>query len=300
MSKAIPIGKIDAQEIMRSGTLSCQGCGHAILARLVFKAFGPRTVYATVPGCIWITLVRYIPLYWRGTVFEGGAALLSGITNGLQVKGIEDMNVVGLIGDGGTVDIGLQGLSAAAERNENIFWICADNAAYMNTGGQRSGSTPKYAQTTTTPVGKTSRGKRTRQKNVPLILAAHNVPYVGTASLAYPGDLIGKIEYAKRLKGFKYLHVQSPCPTGWGFDTSKTIQIARLMVQCGLWPLYEITEGNKFRLTVKPSELRPVMEAMGQQRRYRHLTDEETAEIQTTVTNRWLQLTELDGKKLPF
>ena len=299
MSKTVPLGKMTEQEILRSGTVSCQGCGHAILARNAMKAFGPNTVYATVPGCIWITLTRNIPLYWTGTVFEGGAALLSGISNGLIAQGNEDMNVVGFIGDGGTADIGLQGLSAAAERNENIFWVCADNHAYMNTGGQRSGATPKYAATTTTPVGSQSRGKRTGAKNLPFILAAHNIPYVGTASIAYPGDLYGKIKYAKKLKGTKFLHVQSPCPTGWGFDPSQTVKIARLMVQTGMWPVYEISEGD-FKLSVKPRELKPVTEALKPQRRFRHLTDTELDEIQVGVEERWQRLLDLDGRKMPI
>lgn len=300
MSKAIPLGKIEKEEIIKPGNTSCQGCGHALLVRLALKGFGQNTVIVVVPGCIWITLIGSIPLHWRGTVFEGGAALLSGITNGLEMKGKEDTNVVGLIGDGGTVDIGLQGLSAAAERNENFFWVCADNEAYMNTGGQRSGSTPMYAQTTTTPVSSISRGKKSRRKNVPFILAAHRIPYVGTTSIAYPSDLVGKIEYANKLKGLKYLHVQSPCPTGWGFEPSKTIGIARLMVQCGMWPLYEITEGKHFRLTVKTKQLKPVKEALKPQRRFAHLTDEEYADIQKMVDEQWQQLLDLDGKKLPF
>jgi pyruvate/2-oxoacid:ferredoxin oxidoreductase beta subunit len=299
MSKTVPLANMTQQEILRSGTVSCQGCGHAILARNAMKAFGPNTVYATVPGCIWITLVRNIPLYWTGTVFEGGAALLSGISNGLIAQGNEDMNVVGFIGDGGTADIGLQGLSAAAERNENIFWVCADNHAYMNTGGQRSGATPRYAATTTTPVGSKSRGKRTGAKNLPFILAAHNIPYVGTASIAYPGDLYGKIEYAKELKGTKFLHVQSPCPTGWGFEPSQTVKIARLMVQTGMWPVYEITEGE-FKLSVKPRELKPVTEALKPQRRFRHLTDIELDEIQVDVEEKWQRLLDLDGRKMPI
>ena len=300
MSKAVPLGNIETEEVMKLGNFSCQGCGHALLVRLALKAFGPNTIIVVVPGCIWITLVRSIPLHWRGTVFEGGAALLSGITNGLQVKSKENMNVVGLIGDGGTVDIGLQGLSAAAERNENFFWVCADNEAYMNTGGQRSSSTPRYARTTTTPIGKISRGKESRRKNAPFILAVHKIPYVGTASIAYPGDLIGKIEYAKKLRGFKYLHVQSPCPTGWGYEPSKTIKIARLMVQCGIWPLYEITDGNNFSLTVKPKHLKPVTAVLKLQRRFAHLTEEEIAEIQKIIDEKWQQLLDLDGKRLPF
>ena len=300
MSKSIPIGKMAGEEIVTSGSTSCQGCGHAVLARLAFKVFGRKTIFTLVPGCIWITLSRNIPLFSTGTVFEGGGALVSGITNGLAARGIEDMNVVAFYGDGGTADIGLQGLSAAAERNENVFWICADNQAYMNTGGQRSGATPKYAQTTTTPASEIRRGKRTKRKNLPFIVAAHDVAYVGTASIAYPGDLVGKIEYAKGLKGFKFLHVQSPCPTGWGFNPSDTIKVARLTVQSGIWPLFEITDGNDFRLTYKPRELKPVGEALGIQRRFRHLTDEESQEIQSRVNGKWKQLLEIDGKRLPF
>jgi pyruvate/2-oxoacid:ferredoxin oxidoreductase beta subunit len=300
LSKSVPLGKIETDEIMTMGTLSCQGCGHAILARMALKALGPKTVIVIVPGCIGITISRNIPLFRTFTVFEGGAALLSGITNGLEIRGIHGMNVVGLIGDGGTVDIGFQGMSAAAERNENILWICFDNAAYMNTGGQRSGSTPRYARTTTTPVSNISRGKRTKQKNVPFILAAHHVPYVATASIAYPSDLIGKINYAKKLKGFKYIHVQSPCPTGWGFNTSKTIQVARLMVQSGLWPLYEITEGGNFKLNIKLKELKPVTEALSLQGRYRHLSEDETSEIQVWANEKWFQLIDLDQKKIPI
>jgi pyruvate/2-oxoacid:ferredoxin oxidoreductase beta subunit len=299
MSKPVPFSKVEGEEIMSYGNSSCQGCGHATLARIAFKVLGKNTVYTSVPGCIWIALQGSIPLYWRGTVFEGGGALLSGITNGLEITG-KDMQVVGFYGDGGTVDIGMGAMSAAAERNENILWICADNEAYMNTGGQRSGATPKYANTTTTPTAKESRGKKTAKKNTPFIVAAHNVPYVATASIAYPNDLIGKLQYAMTLKGFKYIHVQSPCPTGWGFEPSKTIRVARLMVESGVWPLYEIQEGGAFKLNVKPKELKPVREALNQQNRFRHLTDGEYELIQSSTTEKWQQLLENDGKLLPL
>ncbi len=300
MSKRVSIMNMTEEELVTSGSSSCQGCAHATIAKIAFKALGPDTIYTLVPGCIWITLSGSINLINTGTVFEGGGALISGITNGLSARGIEDINVVAFYGDGGTADIGLQGLSGAAERNENVFWICADNHAYMNTGGQRSGATPKYAQTTTTPATTIRRGKKTHNKNLPFIVAAHDVAYVGTASVAYPEDLVGKIEYAKKLKGFKYLQIQSPCPTGWGFDPSQTIQVARLMVESGLWPLYEITEGNNFKLSYKPKELKPVTEALGIQRRYRHLTDNESSELQTRVNDTWQQLLGTDGKRLPF
>ena len=299
MSKPSAFQRVEGEEIMAMGNSSCQGCGHATLARIAFKVLGMNTVYTSVPGCIWIALQGSIPLYWRGTVFEGGGALISGITNGLEAVG-KDMTVVGFYGDGGTADIGLQAMSAAAERNENVLWICADNEAYMNTGGQRSGLTPKYASTTTTPVASESRGKKSNKKNVPFIMAAHNIPYVATASIAYPNDLIGKLQYAKGIKGFKYIHVQSPCPTGWGFDPARTIKVARLMVESGIWPLYEVTEGNNFKITYKPRELKPVREALSLQGRFRHLDDSEYEYIQGQAVDRWRQLLDVDGKKLPL
>ncbi len=299
MSKPTPFQRIEGEEIMALGNSSCQGCGHAILARIAFKVLGKNTVYTSVPGCIWIALHDSLPLYWKGTVFEGGGALISGIVNGLEING-KEMNVVGFYGDGGTADIGLQAMSAAAERNENVLWICADNEAYMNTGGQRSGLTPIYASTTTTPVAKESRGKKSNKKNIPFIMAAHNIPYVATASIAYPNDLIGKLEYAKKLRGFKYIHVQSPCPTGWGFEPARTIKVARLMVESGMWPLYEVTEDANFRLTYKPRELKPVREALSLQGRFRHLDDSEYEYIQGRAVDKWRQLLDVDGKKLPI
>jgi pyruvate ferredoxin oxidoreductase beta subunit len=297
MSKPIMFSKIEGDEIMALGNSSCQGCGHATLARIIFKVLGKNTVYTSVPGCIWIALQSSIPLYWKGTVFEGGGALLSGITNGLEAVG-KEMNVVGFYGDGGTADIGLQAMSGAAERNENILWVCADNEAYMNTGGQRSGLTPIYAATTTTPVASQSRGKKTNKKNVPFIMAAHNIPYVATASIAFPNDLVGKLQYSKGFHGFKYIHVQSPCPTGWGFDPARTIKVSRLMVESGIWPLYEVTEGGVFKLNYKPRELKPVREALSLQGRYKHLDDSEYENIQSQTVERWRQFLDIDGKKL--
>ncbi|TRO50886.1 pyruvate synthase subunit beta [Candidatus Bathyarchaeota archaeon] len=299
MSKPIPTPYISTEEIVLPGHLACQGCGHGVIARNAMKTFGRNTVYISIPGCIWITLSRNIPLYWTGTTFQGGAALLSGISNALEIKGNTTMNAVAFVGDGGTADIGMQGLSAAAERNENFFWLCADNHAYMNTGGQRSGATPKYAATTTTPVGSNSRGKRTWGKNLSFIFAAHHVPYVGTASVGNLNDMVVKIEHAKDIKGFKLLHIQSPCPTGWGFEPSQTIKIAKLMTDTGLWPLYEIEDGV-LHLTYKPKELKPVHEALKPQRRFRHLTDDEMNEYQAMAAKNWEDLLKMDGKPLPI
>jgi pyruvate ferredoxin oxidoreductase beta subunit len=168
----------------------------------------------------------------------------------------------------------------------------------MNTGGQRSSATPEFASTSTTPVAKMSRGKTSEKKNVPMILALHHVPYVATASVAYPKDLTAKIVYGKELHGFRYIHINSPCPTGWGTDPKDTIKIARLAVESGLWPLYEILDGRHFKLTYKPRELKPVSETLKIQGRFRHLKDEEIASIQKTTTESWSRLLAIDGKDI--
>jgi pyruvate/2-oxoacid:ferredoxin oxidoreductase beta subunit len=229
-----------------------------------------------------------------GTVFEGGGAMLTGSSRGLRSIGRDDVMVVGFFGDGGTYDIGLQGLSAAAERNENIIVLVKDNEAYMNTGNQRSSSTPKFSRTSTTPVGPRSRGKPRPKKNIPFIFAAHYVPYVATASIGFPEDLIAKINYMKKINGFRMLIIQSPCPVGWRYDPAKTIEIARSGVQSGLWPLYEIENGTKFKLNYKPRELKPVTEYLKPQARFRHMTDEEVTEIQEDSTQNWIKFLQAD------
>lgn len=282
---------------MWSGNPACQGCAGSIVGRLIFKALGRNSARVEVASCAPGFMNIRVPSFF-GPAFEGGAAFATGLARGYKVIGREDITVAALIGDGGTSDIGFQGLSGAAERNENIFWFTYDNEAYMNTGGQRSSATPEHASTTTTPVAQYSRGKTSEKKNVPMIIALHNVPYVATASVAYPEDLTAKIVYGKELKGFKYMHIFSPCPTGWGSDPKDTIKIARLSVESGLWPLYEITEGHKMRLTYKPRELKPVSEVLKLQGRFRHLKDEEIGDIQQKTAENWQRLLEMDGKTI--
>ncbi len=220
--------------------------------------------------------------------------MLTGTWHGLKAIGRTDVQVVGFFGDGGTYDIGFQGLSAAAERNENIWVITKDNEAFMNTGNQRSSSTPMHARTSTTPVGTVTKGKREQKKNIPMIFAAHGVPYIATASVGYPEDLIAKINYGKTVEGFKMLIIQSPCPVGWRYDPAKTIEIARLGVQTGIWPLYEIIDGEKFKLNYKPRELKPVTEYLKPQARFRHVTDEDIAGIQERTAEKWAKLLRAD------
>ncbi|MCS7117157.1 MAG: thiamine pyrophosphate-dependent enzyme, partial [Nitrososphaerales archaeon] len=170
--------------------------------------------------------------------FAASPSTAAGVKAGFEILGKSGIHVVVWAGDGATADIGMASLSGAAERNDDIIYICYDNEAYMNTGIQRSGATPYAAWTTTTILGKTE-----HKKNVPMIMASHRIPYIATASIAYPFDFIAKIKRAASIKGFKYLHLHSPCPTGWRFPSDKTIEIGRLAVQCGMWPLYEIDHG---------------------------------------------------------
>lgn len=269
---------------------ACSGCGAALAARLTFKAIGPNAIRHRIPSCPDATTAHP----GATSVFESGGAMLTGTWRGLKAIGRTDVQVVGFFGDGGTYDIGFQSLSAAAERNENIWVIIKDNEAFMNTGNQRSGSTPIFARTSTTPVGSVIKGKQMRKKNIPKIFAAHGIPYLATASVAYPEDLIAKINYGKTVEGFKMLIIQSPCPVGWRYDGAKTIAIARLGVQTGIWPLFEIIDGEKFKLNYKPRELKPVTEYLKPQARFRHLTDDNISLIQEDTAKEWETLLKSD------
>ena len=290
MSQRVTRAQVPLEELTITPGSACQGCGAALAARLAFKAIGPNAIRHGVPCCPDST-TRHPR---AGSVFEGGGAMLTGTWRALKAIGRTDVQVVGFYGDGGTYDIGLQGLSAVAERNENIWVITKDNEAYMNTGNQRSSSTPLYARTSTTPVGKLVQGKQMGKKNIPMIFAAHKVPFVATASVGYPEDLIAKINYGKTVYGFKMLIIHTPCPVGWRFDPSKTIEVARLAVQSGVWPLYEIIDGEKFRLNYKPRELKPVSEYMSPQARFRHVTDDQIAGVQEETARKWERLLRSD------
>jgi len=290
MSQRVTRAQIPLEDITITPGSACQGCGAALGARLAFKALGPNTIRHGIPCCP--DSVTATPR--ASGVFEGGGAMLTGTWHGLKAIGRTDVQVVGFFGDGGTYDIGFQGLSAAAERNENVWVITKDNEAYMNTGNQRSSATPMYARTSTTPVGALVKGKQERKKNIPMIFAAHRVPYIASASVGYPEDLIAKINYGKTVYGFKMLIIQTPCPVGWRYDPAKTIEIARLSVQSGIWPLYEIIDGEKFKLNYKPKELKPVTEYLKPQARFRHMTDDEMAQIQEESSRNWAKLLKAD------
>jgi pyruvate/2-oxoacid:ferredoxin oxidoreductase beta subunit len=295
MSKPVPLIKLDETEYILPSNQACQGCTGATVARIVSKVLKDKMVRQEVACCGPAFFNINQPSIY-GEVFEGAGAMMTGLSRAFKKMGRDDVIVTGIIGDGGTVDIGFQGLSGAAERNENVLWICYDNEAYMNTGGQRSSATTKYAVTTTTPIGEFSRGKKEKRKNVAAMVAMHKVPYMATASVAYPEDLIGKIEYAKGLKGFRFIMISAPCPTGWRFEPQYAVKIAKEMVLSGLWPLYEVLDGENFRLTFRPKDLKPVKEVLKMQGRFRHMTDDELTEIQNDVNAYWNRLNEKDGK----
>ncbi|RLG46348.1 MAG: pyruvate synthase subunit beta, partial [Thermoproteota archaeon] len=208
------------------------------------------------------------------------------------VRGIKDITVIAWAGDGGTYDIGLQALSGAAERGDDILYICYNNEAYMNTGIQRSGATPPRAWTKTTP-----KGKAEMKKNMPLIVAAHGASYVATASVSHPIDLARKVEKARDMERFRYIEILIPCPTGWNFPVDKTVEVAKLAVETLVWPLFEI-EGGVLKINYKPREKRPLSEYLRLQKRFAHLTDEEVALLEGMFEERWRALLELEGKRV--
>ncbi|MCS7281666.1 MAG: pyruvate synthase subunit PorB [Desulfobacterota bacterium] len=289
-------------EYIASGHRACQGCAEVLALRLAFKVLGKNTILAMATGCMEI-ISTPLPLTcwrlpWIHVAFENAAAVASGIESAIRIlrqKGkIPDVpiNVVGIAGDGGTSDIGLQALSGALERGHRMIYICLDNEAYMNTGIQRSSATPYGAFTTTSPPGKKSIGQSTWKKDMPKIAAAHNIPYVATACPSYPFDFLNKVKKATMVNGPAYLHVLSVCPTGWRIPSELAIEYGRLAVRSGFFPLYEV-ENGVFRLTYKPESLIPVKEYMKGQGRFRHLTEKEITEIQERINKEWERLLRL-------
>jgi pyruvate ferredoxin oxidoreductase beta subunit len=278
--------EISDKEFLAPGHRACAGCGATIGVRLALKVLGENTVAISATGCLEVITTPYpetaweIP--WMHVAFENAAAVASGVEAALKSQGKTDTTVVVFGGDGGTADIGLQALSGAMERGHNLIYICYDNEAYMNTGIQRSGATPFGASTTTSPHGKESFGEDKPKKNMPMIMAAHGVPYVATASISYPEDFMKKVKKAAEVDGPAYIHLQQPCTTGWGYSPSKTIELGRLAVETGSWILYEIEDGE-FKVTYRPIQRKLVNEYLDAQKRFKHLTDMEKEMIQSHV-----------------
>ncbi len=280
----------DREEILQPGHYACPGCGVMPFVRLLLKIFGRNTIIVT-PACCYAVIDGPFPYSAAGvpllhTAFEAAASYAAGVRAALDMQGKEDIHVVVIAGDGGTFDIGLQALSASAERNENIFYVCYDNEAYMNTGIQRSSATPMGAWTTTTPV---RAPKREPKKDLGGIMAAHGIPYFATATISHPDDLRVKLERARDIRGFRMMHYFSPCPTGWKTDSRYMVKLARLAVETRIFPLYEVYDGRKYRLTVDPDP-KPITAYFELQGRFKHLTPEQMNHIQAMVDENWHRL----------
>jgi len=299
--KTIKFGKnlIPVKEYLAEGHNFCTGCGEALAIRLACKAIGENMIINMATGCDEVCTTPLPVTSWRvpwlHTLFENACATISGAEAGLKIRMEKgkmpkrDIKCVAMGGDGGTSDIGMQALSGALERGHDFLYICWDNEAYMNTGIQRSSSTPYGASTTTAPAGKVSIGQKTWKKNMVEIAAAHSIPYAATACPSYPFDLINKVRKGIEVKGPAYIHILCVCPTGWRCPSNMTIEIGRLAVQTGVFPLYEV-ENGRYRLNVNPAKPLPVEEYLKTQGRYRHLSDEDIKKIQERVNAEYAKL----------
>jgi pyruvate ferredoxin oxidoreductase beta subunit len=298
----VSLKELAKEELILPGNASCAGCTTNLSVKLALKALGKKTIFV-VPACCTSVLQGVFPLSSLNipvlnVPFASTGAAASGVVAGLRAQGIEDIAVVGWAGDGGTVDIGIQALSGAAERGTDFIYVCYDNEAYGNTGMQRSGSTPLGAWTTTTP-----KGKAEPKKDMPLIMAAHKIPYIATLSPSYPTDFIEKFQKAKEIRGTKYLHILVPCPPGWRTDPSISVEMGRLAVQTGSWTLFEIEKGTFTISTLSAQFLdktkrKPVQNYLEKQGRFRHLTPQEINRIQLKIDETWEYYSKINQTKI--
>jgi pyruvate/2-oxoacid:ferredoxin oxidoreductase beta subunit len=297
---ATRITDLPADEFVLSGNRACAGCGIGIGLRAITKALDGRMVMTVPASCLTVLGGMYpissVEVPWVNMAFPSTAAAATGLAAGLRALGRDgEMTVLAMAGDGGTSDIGIQGLSGAAERNEDFIYLCYDNEAYMNTGTQRSGLTPAGARTTTTWAG-----KRENPKDMPRIMEAHGIPYVASTSAVFPDDVYDKVAKARGIHGLRYIHMNTPCPSGWSFDPKDTVTLGKLAVDTGLVVLYEVEDGV-FRLTgrsralAKSGKRKPVAEYVATQGRFRGMSDDAIAEVQAWVDERWAEYVRRDA-----
>jgi len=290
---------VTKEELLSSGHRAGQGCGLAINSRLALKVLGKDTICCTPASC-WSGVGSAYPdaaweVPWMQTLFENVSPVAGGIDAAFKIleekgkRAPRKTNVVCFAGDGATADIGLGSLSGTLERGHKIIYICMDNEAYMNTGIQRSSATPHGASTTTTPVGSVIAGQQTYKKNVPAIVADHDIPYVATASVSYPFDYMAKVKKAMEADGPSYIHVYSVCPTGWRSAPDMTVEIGKLAVETGLFPLWELQNGE-YTLNVNPAKLKPIAELFKTQGRFRHMKPDDIADMQARIDKAWAAL----------
>ena len=274
------------------GNRTCPGCALSLAYRHILKALEGQVIVTVPASCLTVLHGMYpitsVAVPCVNTPFATTGASATGLVAGLKATGRKGLTVLAIAGDGGTHDIGIQSLSGAAERQDDFIYICYDNEGYMNTGNQRSGSTPLGAITGTTPI----LGKQQNPKDIVAIMEAHCLPYIATANASYPLDLYEKVRKAKDIRGTRFIHVFIPCPAGWQFPYSQTIRIGQLATETGLVVLYEIEDGV-FRLTsasesiARKGKLRPVRDYLVQQGRFRNITEEQINRLQEWVDARW-------------
>jgi pyruvate/2-oxoacid:ferredoxin oxidoreductase beta subunit len=291
MQESSPSFVIPDEELLYHGLNSCPGCMAALAMRHVLKAMGSNTVLALTTGCWAVidgsfpTSAAKVPLLHGA--FGTAASMARGLRASLDVQGKEDVQVLAWGGDGATFDIGMTALSAAAAYNENITYVCYDNEAYMNTGGQGSTATPAgFRSSTTTQL---TLGER-RKKNIVEIMAAHDIPFAATASTGYPDDLVRKVQMARSIQGFKFLHIHTPCPTGWRFQPDDAVNVARLAVKARIHPLYHVLEGQRYIIDIDPDPVPVEAYLETQGNRLLSLDSTEVAAIQKEVDRRWRTL----------
>ncbi len=289
----IPRELITDSELLQPGVLSCQGCGASLAMKLAMMGLGQRTVVVIPASCwgiivgIWPYSTLKVPVLH--VPFAVAAVTASGIRAAFDARAEEDVVIMAWAGDGGTFDIGIQSLSGAAERNDDILYVCYDNEAYMNTGIQRSSATPAGAWTTTTPAGAV---KEEPKKDMEKIMLGHSIPYIATASVAYPDDVIEKFGKARKIKGTRFIHLLSPCPPGWRIDSAKSIQITRMATRARIFPIYEI-ESGQYTINIYPERQLAVKEYLQAQGRFRQMPPEMISAAQESADRKWEELVKL-------
>ena len=289
---AVNAVNLTEKEYLLPGNRLCPGCALSLAYRHILKAFEGQVIVTVPASCLTVLHGMYpvtsVTVPCVNTPFATTGASAAGLVAGLKALGKKGLTVLAMAGDGGTHDIGIQSLSGAAERKSDFVYICYDNEGYMNTGNQRSGSTPLGAISGTTPI----LGKQQTPKDITAIMEAHALPYIATANACYPLDLYEKVRKAREIKGTRFMHVFTPCPPGWRFPFSDTIRIGQLAVETGWDILYEV-EGGVFRLTsasesiARRGNLKPLKEFVSQQGRFRNITEEQINELQEAVNVRW-------------
>ena len=292
------IARDRSDTIFRKGNTNCGGCGMSLTLQMLRRAVGENPVQLVVPACCGAVAGGTFPqsVYGVPTImstFASAPAVASGLASVAALNG-DKTRIIVLAGDGGTFDIGFATLSAAAERNEDILFICYDNEIYGNTGGQRSSATPQGAVTSNTLEGKSE-----QKKDMLAVMAAHRIPYAASVSLAHLEDTKRKLSYAVAKEGFRFLHVLSPCPTGWKSEPALGLELVRLAVRSGLWPVYEIFDGKRYVVNIEPDFSEEALDLyLTLQRRFQK-SGLKASDLKPAIEKNWQVLRALSGRIVP-